>query len=121
MHARPRTPSTGVHWHQGVIVTANHTLERDEEISVSLPSGGKIHAVLAGRDTSTDLAVLTLQAAEFPVAASSYQRQADYQDSPAEVGLEWVLCHTHVDVELISPLLAAKLHADLFCSSSTLR
>ncbi|HEX9868183.1 MAG TPA: trypsin-like peptidase domain-containing protein [Candidatus Tectomicrobia bacterium] len=68
VHARPRVPSSGVHWRQGVIVTADHTLKRDEEISVSLPDGGMIPAVLAGRDASTDLAVLTLQAAEFPVA-----------------------------------------------------
>ena len=68
VHARPRTPSSGVHWRQGVIVTADHTLKRDEDISISLPDGGMIPAVLAGRDASTDLAVLTLQAAEFPVA-----------------------------------------------------
>jgi S1-C subfamily serine protease len=68
VHARPRIPSSGVHWRRGVIVTADHTLRRDEEISVTLPDGGMIPAVLAGRDASTDLAVLTLQAAEFPVA-----------------------------------------------------
>jgi S1-C subfamily serine protease len=68
VHARPRTPSSGVHWRRGVIVTADHTLKRDEEISVGLPDGGMIPAVLAGRDASTDLAVLTLQGAEFPVA-----------------------------------------------------
>jgi S1-C subfamily serine protease len=68
VHGRPRIPSSGVHWRQGVIVTADHTLRRDEEISVTLPDGGMIPAVLAGRDASTDLAVLTLQAAEFPVA-----------------------------------------------------
>jgi S1-C subfamily serine protease len=68
VHARPRIPSSGVHWRRGVIVTADHTLRRDEEVSVTLPDGGMIPAVLAGRDASTDLAVLTLQAAEFPVA-----------------------------------------------------
>jgi S1-C subfamily serine protease len=68
VHARPRIPSSGVHWRRGVIVTADHTLRRDEEISVTLPDGGMIPAVLAGRDASTDLAVLTPQAAEFPVA-----------------------------------------------------
>ena len=68
VHARPRIPSSGVHWRRGVIVTADHTLRRDEEISVTLPDGGMTPAVLAGRDASTDLAVLTLQAAEFPVA-----------------------------------------------------
>jgi S1-C subfamily serine protease len=68
VHARPRIPSSGVHWRRGVIVTADHTLRREEEISVTLPDSGMIHAVLAWRDASTDLAVLTLQAAEFPVA-----------------------------------------------------
>jgi S1-C subfamily serine protease len=68
VHARPRTPSSGVHWRQGVIVTADHTVKRDEEISVSLPDGRMIPARLAGRDASTDLAVLKLQEAAFPVA-----------------------------------------------------
>jgi S1-C subfamily serine protease len=68
VHARPRTPSSGVHWRQGVIVTADHTVKRDEEISVTLPDGRPIPAELAGRDASTDLAVLKLQQAEFPVA-----------------------------------------------------
>jgi serine protease DegQ len=68
VHARPRIPSSGVHWRRGVIVTADHTLRRDEEISVSLPDGRMVPAVLAGRDASTDLGVLKLQAAEFPVA-----------------------------------------------------
>ena len=68
VYARPRTPSSGVHWRQGVIVTADHTVKRDEEISVSLPGGRMIPAMLAGRDASTDLAVLRLQEAEFPAA-----------------------------------------------------
>jgi S1-C subfamily serine protease len=68
VHARPRTPSSGVHWRQGVIVTADHTVKRDEEISVSLPDGRMVPVVLAGRDASTDLAVLKLQEAEFPAA-----------------------------------------------------
>jgi S1-C subfamily serine protease len=68
VHARPRTPSSGVHWRQGVIVTADHTIKRDEDISISLPDGRMIPALLAGRDASTDLAVLKLQEAAFPVA-----------------------------------------------------
>ncbi|HSF30970.1 MAG TPA: trypsin-like peptidase domain-containing protein [Candidatus Tectomicrobia bacterium] len=68
VHARPRLPSSGVHWRPGVIVTADHTVTRDEEISIGLPDGRTIAAVLAGRDASTDLAVLKLQEAEFPAA-----------------------------------------------------
>src|SRR5262245_52713763 len=70
VYARPRMPSSGVHWRQGVIVTADHTVKRDEDISVGLPDGRTVAARLAGRDASTDLAVLTLAAAELPVAAS---------------------------------------------------
>jgi S1-C subfamily serine protease len=68
VYARPRTPSSGVHWRPGVIVTADHTVKRDEEISVGLPGGRMMPAVLAGRDASTDLAVLRLQGAECPAA-----------------------------------------------------
>jgi S1-C subfamily serine protease len=68
VHARPRTPSSAVHWRQGVLVTAEHTVKRDEEISVNLADGRKVPAALVGRDPSTDLAVLKLAAAEFPTA-----------------------------------------------------
>jgi S1-C subfamily serine protease len=68
VHARPRIPSSGVHWRPGVIVTADHTIKRDEEVSIGLPDGRMIPAVVAGRDASTDLAALKLQEAEFPAA-----------------------------------------------------
>jgi S1-C subfamily serine protease len=68
VHGRPRMPSSGVHWRQGVVVAAEHTLKRDEDLSVGLPDGRTAPAVLAGRDPSTDLAVLKLQGEEFPTA-----------------------------------------------------
>jgi S1-C subfamily serine protease len=68
VHARPRIPSSGVHWRPGVIVTADHTIKRDEEISIGLPDGRMVPATSAGRDASTDLAVLKLQEAAFPAA-----------------------------------------------------
>jgi S1-C subfamily serine protease len=68
VYARPRPPSSGVHWRSGVIVTAEHTVKRDEEISVGLPDGRTIPAVLVGRDASTDLAVLKPQEMTCPVA-----------------------------------------------------
>jgi len=71
VHARPRLPSSGVHWRQGVVVTADHTIKRDEEISVGMPDGRMVSALLAGRDASTDLAVLKLPEVAFPTAESS--------------------------------------------------
>jgi len=62
--SRPPAPaSSGVVWRTGVIVTAEHTLKREEEIEVTLPDGSTIPATLAGRDAGTDLAVLRSTAA----------------------------------------------------------
>ena len=58
VNARPRLASSGVHWRQGVIVTAEHTVKHDEEITIAIPGGGAIPATLVGRDPGTDLAVL---------------------------------------------------------------
>lgn len=58
VNARPRIASSGVHWRQGVIVTAEHTVKHDEEITIAIPGGGSLPATLAGRDPGTDLAVL---------------------------------------------------------------
>lgn len=68
VNARHRVPSSGVHWRQGVVVTSDHTVERDEEITVTLPDGRSVPATLAGRDPGTDIAVLKLQGVEMPVA-----------------------------------------------------
>jgi len=68
VNAREHLPSTGVHWQQGVIVTAAHTVKRDEDITVSLPDGHTIAATLAGLDLGTDLAALRVDSVELPVA-----------------------------------------------------
>jgi len=64
VNARQRVPSTGIHWSPGVIVTADHTVERDEEITVTLSDGRTVPVTLAGRDPSTDIAVLRAQGVE---------------------------------------------------------
>jgi serine protease Do len=58
VHTEARGSSSGVIWRDGVIVTAEHALRRDEEIQVTLPDRRVVTATLAGRDPSTDLAVL---------------------------------------------------------------
>ncbi len=68
VNARRRIPSTGVHWRPGIVVTAEHTVRMDEEITVSRPDGRGVPATLAGRDPTTDLALLTVQDADLPVA-----------------------------------------------------
>ncbi|MCH7653878.1 MAG: trypsin-like peptidase domain-containing protein [Chloroflexi bacterium] len=59
VEARRRMPASGIVWSDdGVIVTAHHVVERDEDISVGLPDGGTAAAKLVGRDPSIDVAVL---------------------------------------------------------------
>jgi len=63
VHARPRLSSSGVIWRPGVIVTAEHTIRREEEIAVTLPDGRNVPATLAGTDPGTDLAILKFEGA----------------------------------------------------------
>jgi S1-C subfamily serine protease len=70
-HTEARGSSSGVVWRNGVIVTAEHALRRDEEIQVTLPDGRVVAAALAGRDASTDLAVLKCAEAASPIAETA--------------------------------------------------
>ncbi|HKW90724.1 MAG TPA: S1C family serine protease, partial [Methylomirabilota bacterium] len=58
VHARRHLPSSGIHWRPGIVVTADHTVRAEEDITVSTADGRARPAVLAGRDPGTDLAVL---------------------------------------------------------------
>jgi S1-C subfamily serine protease len=61
--ARPRQSASGVLWQAGsevVIVTADHVVEREDDIAITLPDGRQTRAALIGRDPSADLAVLRL-------------------------------------------------------------
>jgi S1-C subfamily serine protease len=62
VEGRRRLPATGVVWAaDGVILTANHVVKGDE-VSIGLPDGSSVKATVAGRDPSTDLAVLRAEA-----------------------------------------------------------
>jgi S1-C subfamily serine protease len=61
VHGGGRRSSSGIHWRAGIIVTAEEALERDEEIKITLPGGRLVEASLAGRDPTTDVAVLRFQ------------------------------------------------------------
>jgi S1-C subfamily serine protease len=61
--ARDRLAASGIVWSaDGVVVTAHHVVERDDDIGVGLPDGRTVAAALVGRDPSTDLAVLRAEA-----------------------------------------------------------
>lgn len=58
-----RHPSSGVVFGPETIVTVNHGLRRDEDITVVRENGERVAAHVAGRDPGTDLAVLRLSKA----------------------------------------------------------
>jgi S1-C subfamily serine protease len=63
MEGRERVPATGIVWSaDGVILTAHHVVEQEENLHVGLADGQTIAASLAGRDATTDIAVLRAEA-----------------------------------------------------------
>ncbi len=66
VHARPRISSSGVVWKPGIVVTAEHTLRRDEDIRITLAGGKTVPAEIAGRDPGTDLAILRADTGDIP-------------------------------------------------------
>ena len=61
VHARRWMPTSGIEWKRGVVVTVHHGVQRDEDIKVLLDGGRVVSAKLAGRDPSTDIAVLRIE------------------------------------------------------------
>lgn len=58
VNARRRLPATGIIIAGGLVVTADHVIEQEEEITLGLPDGTSTPAALVGRDPGTDIAVL---------------------------------------------------------------
>jgi S1-C subfamily serine protease len=79
--ARPRVRTSGVVWREGVVVSTNHTVRRDEEITVTTHDGRKLKATLAGRDAGTDLAVLRVE--EDDAAKGAAGSPAQFADASA--------------------------------------
>ena len=72
VRARRHYPASGIRWSDGVIVTADHAIQRDEDIAVTFADGKSAGATLAGRDAGTDLAILKL--ASSPAEAGALGR-----------------------------------------------
>jgi S1-C subfamily serine protease len=66
--ARRGIGSSGVVWSaDGVVVAADHNIQREEDITLGLPDGSTVPARLVGRDSSTDIAVLRAEASGLAV------------------------------------------------------
>ena len=78
VNARRRMPASGIVYASDLILTADHTIEREEGIKVTLADGTEVSAKVAGRDPGSDLAVLKL---DRPV-----KNVAEATKSPARLG-----------------------------------
>lgn len=67
---RQRMPATGIVWSaDGLIVSANHVVERDEDIHIDTPDGQHLSTSVVGRDPNSDLVLLKLDGATLTPAA----------------------------------------------------
>ena len=64
-----RNAASGILWRAGLIVTANEALDEDDAIEVTMPDGGVSTATLAGRDPSTDIALIRVAAGSKSLAS----------------------------------------------------
>ncbi|HET9911385.1 MAG TPA: trypsin-like peptidase domain-containing protein [Anaerolineales bacterium] len=78
VNARRRMPASGIAYAADLVLTADHIVEREDDIKVMLADGTEIPAKVAGRDAGSDLAVLKLERAVAPVA--------EVTKSPARLG-----------------------------------
>jgi len=62
-----RSRATGFVWKPGLIVTADEALADEGSVEISLPDGSRVAATVAGRDHTTDIALLRIDAAIAPV------------------------------------------------------
>jgi S1-C subfamily serine protease len=73
VNGRHRLPASGIAYASDLVLTADHVVERDEELSVMLPEGETISVTIAGRDPGNDLALLRLEKASLASAEKSTQ------------------------------------------------
>jgi S1-C subfamily serine protease len=78
VNGRERQSATGIVYASELVLTADHVVERDDNLTVISPDGKKLSAQLVGRDPSTDLAVLRVAGLEAKGSAAA--------DAPARVG-----------------------------------
>src|SRR5215204_3696598 len=71
VNARRRMPASGIVYASDLVLTADHIIEREEDITVVFEDGTEIPARVAGRDAGSDVAVLKLERAAGIVAEAT--------------------------------------------------
>lgn len=78
VNGRRRLPASGVVFATDLVITADHVLERDEDLSIETPDGQTMPAQVAGRDPASDMAVLRVAGLSLAAAPTA--------SDPARVG-----------------------------------
>lgn len=78
VNARRRMPASGIIFTNDLVLTAEHVIEREDDLSVVLADGSEVQGKLAGRDAGSDLAVLKLE--------RTVDTVAEVTKSPARLG-----------------------------------
>ncbi|PDV96630.1 S1C family serine protease [Candidatus Chloroploca asiatica] len=78
VRGRTRGPATGIVVTNDTVLTADHVLERDDDLTIATPDGRILPAQLAGRDHASDLALLRID--------NLGTTPATFVESPARVG-----------------------------------
>lgn len=93
---RRRLSATGIAWRDDLVVTASHVVRRDTGITVGVPNGDTVvtvDATLVGRDNTTDIAVLRVEADITPLPQAK-------SDDPLRVGnLALAIGRPHNDLQ----------------------
>lgn len=71
VNGRPRQPATGIAYADELVLTADHVVEREDNLTVQTHDTRVLGAQIVGRDASTDLAVLRVQGLNVPVATAA--------------------------------------------------
>lgn len=61
--ARRRLPASGIVYSSNFVLTAEHVVERDDDLRIVTPDGRELTATVAGRDAGNDLALLKVDGA----------------------------------------------------------
>lgn len=92
VNARRRMPASGIAFAADLVLTAEHVVEREDDISILLPDGTQAAAKLAGRDPGSDLAVLRLEKGLMTPAQAAAQVKIGQLvlalGRPSEAGIE---------------------------------
>ena len=71
-----RFPSSGIAWRKDIVVAADHSLPRSQQVQIRTAAGEAITATVAGRDPALDLVLLKTNSDLVPAERAEQQLQA---------------------------------------------